>query len=213
MSLGHDNTNSGAGARARMPNPHINNPRGAANPRVRNPVTASSQHLLIQNKHKANNRNKQGESQMKLYSCFEDSLWFSFLSLLSFLQWHNFQATAVFHKLSAAVSHCTLTVAYSMISVLGMYVYRQLIYISHWPDIKHLIGTFTKPPSIPLPRQVTCGHPPRAARGTCRPRTEAPQGGTLAATSTTTVSAPTPATGELALGFTGITACGVRRGI
>lgn len=61
VSLGHNNTNSGAGARARMPNPHINNPRGAANPRVRNPVVASSQHLLSQNKHKANNRNKQGE--------------------------------------------------------------------------------------------------------------------------------------------------------
>ncbi|XP_050688542.1 uncharacterized protein LOC126981470 isoform X6 [Eriocheir sinensis] len=61
VSLGHNNTNSGAGARSRMPNPHINNPRGAANPRVRNPVAASSQHLLSQNKHKANNRNKQGD--------------------------------------------------------------------------------------------------------------------------------------------------------
>lgn len=61
VSVGHNNTNCGAGARARMPNPHINNPQGATNPRVRNPVAPSSKHLLGQNKHKANNRNKQSE--------------------------------------------------------------------------------------------------------------------------------------------------------
>lgn len=61
VTVGHNNTNCGAGARARMPNPHINNPQGATNPRVRNPVAPSSKHLLSQNKHKANNRNKQSE--------------------------------------------------------------------------------------------------------------------------------------------------------
>ncbi|KAG0725826.1 hypothetical protein GWK47_037836 [Chionoecetes opilio] len=61
VSVGHNNTNCGVGARARMPNPHINNPRGGGNPRVRNPVAPGSKHLLSQNKHKANNRNKQSE--------------------------------------------------------------------------------------------------------------------------------------------------------
>lgn len=55
----NNNSSSGGGARARVPNPHINNPRGA-NPRVRNPVSSNPQQILGQNKHKTNNRNKQG---------------------------------------------------------------------------------------------------------------------------------------------------------
>ncbi|XP_045137931.1 uncharacterized protein LOC123520093 isoform X12 [Portunus trituberculatus] len=74
VSVGHNNTNCGAGARARMPNPHINNPQGATNPRVRNPVASSSKHLLGQNKHKANNRNKQTGDLWSASKCSERNL-------------------------------------------------------------------------------------------------------------------------------------------
>ncbi|KAK8381781.1 hypothetical protein O3P69_015065 [Scylla paramamosain] len=74
VSVGHNNTNCGAGARARMPNPHINNPQGPTNPRVRNPVAPSSKHLLGQNKHKANNRNKQTGDLWSASKCSERNL-------------------------------------------------------------------------------------------------------------------------------------------
>ncbi|XP_042242915.1 uncharacterized protein LOC121880024 isoform X4 [Homarus americanus] len=60
VSVSHNNnSSSGGGARARVSNPHLNNPRGG-NARVRNPVSTNSQQILGQNKHKTNNRNKQG---------------------------------------------------------------------------------------------------------------------------------------------------------
>lgn len=69
VAVGHNNnTSSNSGPRARMSNPRINNSRGA-NPRVRNPVSSNRQHIHGQNKHKTNNRNKQGIISNNICSC------------------------------------------------------------------------------------------------------------------------------------------------
>ncbi|KAK7076079.1 hypothetical protein SK128_025800, partial [Halocaridina rubra] len=61
LAVTHNNNSAaaGSGARSRVTNPRLNNPKGA---RVRNPVSsANRQQVLGQNKHKSNNRLKQGD--------------------------------------------------------------------------------------------------------------------------------------------------------